>query len=191
MSEVDQIVSKTMDTYRRLYAIFSIGAIVYMLMNASFPMAFMTACGCWAGFYIGVFMIAHTLPYFIPRHLLLEEGRAAMIRDINAKLESGELNENSDELHDLMAKAGLQPLSRIVEYGPVIGRWQDTNLYEYVFAMVGKDGPKMKYMYIGAASYQDEENQVLDTPHEDRLYLVLDGSMYEHTPEPKIESVQA
>jgi hypothetical protein len=188
MTQLDVVVGRTVDTYRRCFlfaAVISIGSCIY---DELYWAALISAGILSVLYYLGLFVLGHTLAAVLPKTYLIEELRTQRIKEINKRLDEGSLEAGSEELETLMTKAGLEPLHVIVDRGPVFGRQFDAEMYEWLDAKKGREGDLLRYVFVGQAQF--DHDGCVETPNNEGVFLVLDGFLYEHTPEPKKVDVQ-
>lgn len=188
MTQLDSIVERTVETYRKVFLLASAIAIGLCLFQGEYLAAVGAAFLLFVSYYIGLFIVGHILARIVPKGFLIEELRTKRINEINRRLDEGTLEAGSEELETLMTKAGLEPLHVITGYGPVFGKQFDANLYEWLTAKKGREGEDLRYVYVGAAQF--DSDGCVETPNDEGVFLVLDGFLYEHTPEPKNSDVQ-
>jgi hypothetical protein len=188
MTQLDLIVERTVETYRKCFifaAVLAIGSCIY---DGLYWAALISAGVLSVLYYLGLFVVGHALAAILPKTYLIEELRTQRIKDINRRLDEGTLEAGSEELETLMTKAGLEPLHVITGYGPVFGKQFDALMYEWLDARKGREGDLLRYTFVGQAQF--DSDGCVETPNETGIFLVLDGFLYEHQPEPKKVDVQ-
>lgn len=188
MTQLDLIVERTVETYRKCFLLASVIAIGICLFQGEYLAAVGAAFLLSISYHIGLFLVGHILARLVPKGFLIEELRTKRINEINARLDDGTLEAGSEELETLMTKAGLEPLHVISGYGPVFGKQFDAEMYEWLDAKKGREGDVLRYVYVGTAQF--DSDGCVETPNDEGVFLVLDGFLYEHTPEPKKVDVQ-
>jgi hypothetical protein len=188
MTRLDLIVERTVETYRKVFLLASAIAIGSCLFQGEFVSALIAAILLFISYYIGLYLVGFILSKMIPKTVLIEELRTKRINEINARLDDGTLEAGSEELETLMTKAGLEPLHVISAYGPVFGKQFDAEMYEWLDAKKGREGDLLRYTFVGTAQF--DSDGCVETPNDEGVFLVLDGFLYEHTPEPKKVDVQ-
>jgi len=188
MTQLDSIVERTVQTYRKVFFLASAIAIGLCLLQGEYLAAVGAAFLLFVSYYIGLFIVGHILARIVPKGFLIEELRKRRINEINQRLDEGTLEAGSEELETLMTKAGLEPLHVITGYGPVFGKQFDALMYEWLDAKKGREGENLRYMFVGAAQF--DSDGCVEIPNDEGVFLVLDGFLYEHTPEPKNSDVQ-
>jgi hypothetical protein len=188
MTQLDLIVERTVETYRKCFifaAVLAIGSCIY---DGMYWAALISAGILFVLYYLGLYVVGHTLAAIVPKAYLIEELRTKRIREINERLDAGTLEAGSEELETLMTKAGLEPLHVIAGYGPVFGKQFDALMYEWLDAKKGREGDLLRYVFVGQAQF--DHDGCVETPNNEGVFLVLDGFLYEHSPEPKNPDVQ-
>jgi hypothetical protein len=188
MTQLDVVVARTVETYQKCFILAAVIAIGSCIYDGMYWAAFLSAGILFVAYYLGLFIVGHVLSVVVPKTYLIEELRTKRINDINRRLDEGTLEAGSEELETLMTKAGLEPLHVITGYGPAFGRQFDAELYEYLEAKKGREGEVLKYVFVGQAQF--DSDGCVETPNDTGVFLVLDGFLYEHTPEPRNLDVQ-
>ena len=188
MTQLDVVVERTIDTYRKVFLVAGVIGVGSCLLEGELIAALIAAVLLSVSYYLGLFVVGFLLSKLIPRTYLIEELRTKRINDINRRLDDGTLEAGSEELETLMTKAGLGPLHVITAYGPVFGRQFDAELFEWLDAKKGREGDLLRYVFVGQAQF--DSDGCVETPNDTGVFLVLDGFLYEHQPEPRNPDVQ-
>jgi hypothetical protein len=188
MTQLDVVVERTVETYRKVFLVAGVIGVGSCLIEGDIWAALIAAVLISIMYYIGLYILGFILAKVLPPRYLIEELRTQRINDINRRLDEGTLEAGSEELETLMTKAGLEPLHVISGYGPVFGRQFDAEMYEWLDAKKGREGDLLRYVYVGQAQF--DSDGCVETPNDEGVFLVLDGFLYEHTPEPKNSDVQ-
>jgi hypothetical protein len=188
MTQLDLVVEHTVDTYRKVFLVVGVVGVGSCLIEEEYLSAMIAAVLISVSYYIGLYILGYVLAAILPKRYLIEELRTQRINDINRRLDEGTLEAGSEELETLMTKAGLEPLHVIVDRGPIFGRQFDAEMYEWLDAKKGREGTLLRYVFVGQARF--DSDGCVETPNNTGVFLVLDGFLYEHTPEPKNPDVQ-
>lgn len=188
MTQLDLVVQRTVETYRKCFLLASVIAIGICLFQGEYLAAVGAAFLLFISYHLGLYLVGFLLSKMIPKSILIEELRTKRINEINARLDDGTLEAGSEELETMMTKAGLAPLHVISGYGPVFGKQFDAEMYEWLEAKKGREGDLLQYKFVGAAQF--DSDGCVETPNDEGVFLVLDGFLYEHTPEPRNDVVQ-
>lgn len=173
-------VASYVNGWRFLFTVVSSISFVILLLQGEFfqlaiaiPLAFMI-------YHLGFFAMLHWLLYSTPPEVIIEEIKNQKIININERLSSGTL-EPGEELDDLLKDAGLRALTQVCTFGPVIGKYNDLEFFEWIGAKEGYDGEIKKYNYIGKCETDSAGN--LKTPSAENFYILYDDILYEHIPQ--------
>ena len=133
--------------------------------------------GLFVSYQISLRVIGHLLAQTLPREVVLEELQLKRIRELNERIAGG--LETGPELDALIAAAGLEPLHIPVAYGPVIGKFGDEQLYEWIDAKRGTEGEPQRYFYEGQAVL--DQDGCLIVPDREKQYMSINGILYSRT----------
>jgi hypothetical protein len=174
--DIDEIVKRAVYRMRAVFiGLFAVGSAAIIYFEAS---EWFVVLG------LVMFILYSVCMNYIAVHIvrsmnpddLISALQAKKINDINSRLSSGDLKPGK-ELDDLMRASGLRPMAVIVQKGPIIGRFADSDMHEWIEATEGHDGELSRYELIGKAEFA--ENGAVVTPSMYHLYVVLEGILYE------------
>lgn len=156
---------------------FSIGSCLYEgdLFAAAISLVFAAVI-----YWIGLWLIVQYFTFTMKPGELIMELQGNKVREINERLADGTLEAGSEELEKLMKIAGLQPLTVMETFGPVIGRLGETEIYEWIEAKKGSGNETKRYTFVSTAEFDTDGTVVVKD--QKRLYIVIDGCLYEHVP---------
>lgn len=188
MSQLDLAVTRAVESYRKVFAFLAVIGIGSSFVYGDLSWAVLVACSLAVLYYVGLIALGYGMSFVLPKSVLQQELRTKRINEINRRLDEGSLEAGSEELEEMMKNAGLEPLHVITGYGQIFGKQFDANLYEWVEAKKGRLGDIVRHDFVGPASF--DADGCIETPNDEGVFLVLDGFLYEHTPEPKNDDVQ-
>lgn len=178
MTLLDEIVEKTVDSYRVVFAVTSVVAVVLTIAQQNWIGLLVLGPLLAVVYFLGLHVVGWVLGELVDRSLIIKDIQHRRILEINKRLEDGTLEAGSEELEKMMKHAGLRPLSIITVHGPVFGKHADTDLHEWVDAKEGSEGEVLRYAYVGQAEF--DQDGTVNTPSEENDYIVLNGYLYEH-----------
>lgn len=178
MTSLDILVSQVVDSYRSVFKIISIIAIAFFVYQQNWLGLILLGPLLISLYFSGLWLTGQILSLVVSKDLLLNEFQSNLIQTLNDKLKSGEMSIDDPEFAKEMERAGLRPLSVIVEKGPIFGRQHDANLHEWIDAKEGDAGVG-RYLYQGQASFDVDGTVFIQNQDTNNLFLVLDGFLYE------------
>ena len=180
MSPLEERVASYVNGWRFVFSVicsFSFGWILlswdFFSLVIAIPLAFLI-------YHSGFWAILHWLIFTSPPEMIMEEIQNQKITEINERLNSGDL-EPGAELDQLLKEAGLKALTTVCEYGPVLGKLEGFDFFEWIAAKEGQDGEIKKFNFVGKCETDGGGN--FKTPSSTNFYIVYDNILYEHIPQ--------
>lgn len=184
-----QRIAAAVEGLRTFIFTFGLGSSIFIIAFGSFEWFLILIPILVGAYFCGLVIIAQVLQSSLSEDEVISVVQRYKIQSINERLADGTLEPGSNELEALMAEAGLEPLTVIVQLGPIFGHLGDVSLHDWIDAKKGSDGETLRYEYVGKAVFEvDGTVQVTD---EKFSYIVIDGILYRHDPNLKTDDTPA
>ncbi len=135
------------------------------------------------GFYVGALVIGLMLWFVIKDHPdvqaaepMSQAEKVQLVRDYGEARKSGKLSiEQIAQLDEHLAKLGYSVGPELIEVGPVIGKYKEADVHDWVHARLNPTAPTYRYEYVGMAKFDNDNVARVEDITTD---IVIDGSVY-------------
>jgi hypothetical protein len=182
---IEKRVSHLLDAWRIIAAIVIGIASYFYLGEVGLGTAAMALVLLLAVYHLGVWLIGLYLLQTISdeeAEEILHNIQMDMVDEIRAGINDGSLKPGP-QLNQLMKEAGLGAPSVITGFGPVFGKLDDTDLYDFIIAKEGDNEPRT-FMYLGKVQQHADGSYIMPSNESDdtNFYVIFKGILYEHVP---------